>query len=170
METLLNAINEKYYAGISMHQFPELVEKYNLSGFHFSYSYPYQKQIADRLKKNHQVSISTHTKCEIGEYEHIMDYMFLSPLFPSVSKKEEQFLLDKEKISNYLLKGIQSKIIALSGIHPENAAEAFDLGFDGIAVLGSIWEGQTEKIDTALIVQKFSALKKAIQTNKRITL
>ena len=70
-------------------------------------------------------------------------YAFLSPVFDSISKadyKAKQFDLS-------LRKKTSTKLIALGGITEENQYRAIDMGFDGVAMMGSIWNSE-DKIKT----------------------
>mmetsp|Transcript_20269 Transcript_20269/g.56475 ORF Transcript_20269/g.56475 Transcript_20269/m.56475 type:complete len:239 (-) Transcript_20269:97-813(-) len=73
-----------------------------------------------------------------------LDYAFLSPIFDSISKKGYMAAkFDPVQLRALLQEhGKQLPIIALGGISAENCLQALDMGFQGVAVLGSIWEAQ----------------------------
>ena len=67
------------------------------------------------------------------------EYVFLSPIFNSISKQNynTKFTLHElHQASDIGL--IDSKVIALGGITPDNIATTMQLGFGGAAVLGYI--------------------------------
>ncbi|KAF5841151.1 thiamine phosphate synthase superfamily [Dunaliella salina] len=73
-----------------------------------------------------------------------LDYAFLSPIFDSISKKGYAAAkFDPVQLRTLLQEhGKQLPVIALGGISAENCLQALDMGFQGVAVLGSIWEAQ----------------------------
>ncbi|MNJ85542.1 Thiamine-phosphate synthase [compost metagenome] len=83
-------------------------------------------------------STSVHSMEEYNELPEHFSYAFLSPVFDSISKpgyeaKSFDFSKKKERAT---------KLIGLGGIQSENTAEAIQLGFDGVALLGAIWKSE----------------------------
>jgi len=148
LSTLIENIDEQHYSKIVLHSQLDLVEEFDLAGFHFNKDFPYQEKWAEQLRKNGKtLSVSSHSICDMGDYELEVDYQFVSPVFPSISKSDVTETIEHEKIANYLLLKPKSKFIALGGIHPENMSEALDMGFDGIASLGYIWMGPKSPVN-----------------------
>ena len=84
---------------------------------------------------------------------NMYDYVFLSPIFNSISKKEYFSKFNDEILLNASLNGkINKKVIALGGINQETLPIVKKYGFWGVAVIGSVWE-------TAEIVTNFLNLK-----------
>jgi thiamine-phosphate pyrophosphorylase len=79
-------------------------------------------------------SIDTINQCKS------YDYIFLSPVFDSISKKGYSSNIDlntfmqKKEASTF-----PTKVIGLGGVSKENITLLSDVGFDGAALLGSIW-------------------------------
>jgi thiamine-phosphate pyrophosphorylase len=64
----------------------------------------------------------------------------LSPVFDSISKAGYNAGFSYEAITDALEKGIiDNKVVALGGISSSNIASVTDLGFGGVAVLGTVW-------------------------------
>ena len=82
----------------------------------------------------------------------VYDYIFLSPVFDSISKNSHKSSFKKGDITQ-VLKSSKLKIYALGGINPETAEKAFRMGFDGIAVLGYIWEAKQIPVDAFLKIK-----------------
>lgn len=81
-------------------------------------------------------------RAALGHY----DAVFFSPLFPSLSKPGHGPALDFPTGElSALLHGRspfqrRTEVIALGGIDTRNAAQAFALGFDNVALLGAVWQ------------------------------
>lgn len=160
LSELIDKIEGTHYSKIVLHTQPELVGDFELGGFHFNKDFPYQEKWAEQFRKQGKtISISSHSICDMGDYELEVDYQFVSPVFPSISKPDLEETIDKEKVVNYLLLKPKSKFIALGGIHPDNASEAIDMGFDGVACLGYIWNVKSESA-----ISRFDKMKKLLKT------
>ena len=75
----------------------------------------------------------------LGRYAAV----FLSPVFPSISKQGYRPKMALASIAEQLARRTEgerkTEVIALGGVTPANAASCAELGFDGVAVLGAIW-------------------------------
>ncbi len=69
----------------------------------------------------------------------VEEYCFLSPIYNSISKEGYTAKFDKKELKQFLKKDRKIKVIALGGIMEENYSEVLELGFDGGAFLGSVW-------------------------------
>lgn len=133
---LLNEINPEYRKGVVLNQFYELSEEFEMNRFHFSTDKRNRSEHTAWNKEGNVLSTSTHELKEYTSLESCFDYAFLSPVFNSISKplyKKVQFEI-KEKTN--------VKLIALGGMTATNCNVVKQLGFDGIAVLGGIWQQQ----------------------------
>ena len=83
---------------------------------------------------------SCHSFEEVESLDGQLPYCFLSPVFDSISKQGYQAKFDKNELKTFLKKKRTIKVIGLGGVTAENYAELLNLGFDGGAFLGSIWE------------------------------
>ncbi|WP_196885495.1 thiamine phosphate synthase [Aureivirga sp. CE67] len=137
----LNKVPEKYHKHIVIDSHIELLEDFHLKGFHLKESNRLKlgndlKNIRKKLFDKQQTLSSSFHSLEAIENNNIeFDYVFLSPVFHSISKE------------NYAGKGfdvnhLKQKTLALGGIKQENIAKTKELGFQGIAVLGAIWESE----------------------------
>ena len=88
------------------------------------------------------LSASVHSWREVEENNYPLNYVFISPVYNSISKKGYQASIDL----NYLqpLKDNAATdlpaVVALGGVTHAHIPELFQKGFDGVAVLGAIWE------------------------------
>lgn len=149
IENFIKQIPERYYNRIVLHSHHALAEKYNLKGMHVK-----SHQLKEKL--NHQqilISTSFHSLEEIEKCEYNYDYAFLSPVFNSISKigYTSKFNTATLQLSEKLLK--YKKIIALGGIDEDKINIVKEIGFDGIALLGVIWQAKNpiEKFKRVLI-------------------
>jgi thiamine-phosphate pyrophosphorylase len=152
-EGLLKSIPPNYYKRIVVHSHYKVIEKYNLRGIHLTGKYlsVIEKEVLKELfrtamKRNLTLSTSMHSIKEIQENKLKYNYIFLSPLFDSISKEGYTATMNKEEIKNFLANyNSFPKILALGGIDKSKVEEVKGLGFSGIAVLGALWnhEGKT---------------------------
>ena len=82
MSALLDEIPERCRSSISLHDCHELAVRYGLGGVHLNGRNPRPPHGFSGL-----VSRSCHSFSELSEYASICDYMFLSPVFDSISKQ-----------------------------------------------------------------------------------
>ncbi len=143
-EKLLNTIPQKYHEKIMLHDFFELTEKYNVRGVHINRRNPEYNGA-----KNIKVSKSCHSIQELATIDKY-DYVFLSPIFDSISKEEYYAAFSHEELLYASQTGlINEKIIALGGIDVNTLPLLAPYNFGGVAVLGAIWK------DVSSIVYSF---------------
>ena len=136
VQALIEKIPQKYYAQVVLHEHPHLVEKYQLQGFHLNSRCP---NLPDGYKGG--VSRSCHSLEEVVRYKDQCDYVFLSPIFDSISKEGYGSTFSEETLQEAYKQGIiDSKVIALGGIKPEHAPYLKANGFGGMALLGYVWD------------------------------
>ncbi|OGS77232.1 MAG: hypothetical protein A3D31_09450 [Candidatus Fluviicola riflensis] len=132
-EQLLQSIYPTYHSRIVIHQHHQLAETYNLAGIHFTE--------ADRLQQSlatNAVSTSFHQPSLALKEQDKYDYFFCSPVFPSISKTG-YYTTENWDISNET-QTFRQKAVALGGIDHTKLNEVRKLGFEHVAVLGSVWQ------------------------------
>ena len=109
------------------------------------------------------ISHSCHSLEEVKEMKRKCDYVFLSPVFDSISKMNYNANYTPEEIKKAHKAGIiDKKVIALGGIDEDNIKQVKNYGFGGAAILGALWD----KFDTccdrdyACLIEHFKKLKK----------
>lgn len=146
-ETLLKQLPPQYYRKVVIHSHFKLIEKYNLRGIHLKGEYlsgTHKQELKEifklATKRNITISASMHSFREIEENKWMFDYVFLSPVFDSISKKGYQSGFDPEVLGKFMkeYKGA-IPIIALGGIDENNIEKIVSIGFSGAALLGSVW-------------------------------
>ncbi|MES2132963.1 MAG: thiamine phosphate synthase [Bacteroidota bacterium] len=152
LTTLLKQINPMYYSKVALHHFHYVAKHFGINRLHYTGSH--REQIAEDTLLSYKsegmiLSTSVHTIEEYYDLSGHFNYTFLGPVFDSISKpgyKAKEFdvkSIDKKK---------SVKLIALGGIDEANCSKAYRMGFDGIGVLGSIWNNE-DKINAFKIIQ-----------------
>lgn len=102
-----------------------------------------EPRFRDRIVMHNHDLHSCHTLEEVSRNKLKSDYVFLSPIFDSISKQGYHAAFTEETLRQAHHAGIIDKqVIALGGITPTNARKALSLGFGGVAVLGDIWQSE----------------------------
>lgn len=157
-ERLLTLIPEKYHKRIITHEHFYLQEEFSLMGIHLNTRNP---------KEPHDysgyISCTCHSLDEVQNKKHFYDYLFLSPIYNCITKSgvtsgftaEELRQAGKSKV-------IDSRVMALGGITPDNILEIKDYGFGGAVVMGDLWNkfnACTDR-DYLEVIRHFKKLKK----------
>jgi thiamine-phosphate pyrophosphorylase len=143
----LKKIDNTYHPQIALHGAFELINEFHIGGFHLNSSYREDKQIWEIINALPRIDISTsfHSWQEIIENTYPYKYVFISPVFDSISKKDYKAGIDLSgamAIKNQLAgRGKYCPgIIALGGVEPAHLKTLHENGFDGAAILGAIWD------------------------------
>ena len=81
------------------------------------------------------------------------DYVFLSPVFDSISKSKYQGKF-KDQNFNVFLKKVKQKVYALGGIDASKIDKVKRMDFQGVALHGAIWESENPLITFNEIKEK----------------
>ena len=131
---LLELLTPSERARIVIHDHYVLYEEYALRGVHLNRNistYPSHYR-GSRTR-------SCHTLEEVTKYKNECDYLFLSPIFDSISKQGYRSKFGHDELLYASNKGIiDSKVIALGGVTPEKIDYLKALHFGGIAMMGAI--------------------------------
>lgn len=133
---LLSDIPMQWHGRIVTHSHFELCAEYNLHGCHLNHRCP-------TLPPMHHgsVSRSCHSLDEVSKYKEQVDYLFLSPIFDSISKYGYHSAFDDATLQKAASRGIiDNKVIALGGVTPQRIPLLEDYGFGGAAMLGAMWQ------------------------------
>lgn len=166
MKSYLEKIPEKYHPRIIIHSHHKLALKYHLKGIHLM-SKDRKSGFLKRLRLKSityirpklTVSTSFHSISDLEKFDDIYDYVFLSPIFDSISKKDYQSGFQEFRLTS-AIQSSNYKVVALGGLDNKNVRKVCEMGFWGSAFLGTIWEGNSP-------VKKFIELKKTCESLKR---
>ena len=156
-ERLLTLIHEQYHKRIVVHGHFYLKDEYKLKGIHLNGRNPNPPE----NYKGH-ISCSCHSLDEVKERKQTCDYVFLSPVFNSISKMNYNSAYTAEELRAADKAGIiDKKVIALGGIDVDNILEVKDFGFGGAAILGALWNKFDTRCDRdyRLLIEHFRKLK-----------
>jgi thiamine-phosphate pyrophosphorylase len=145
---LLDAIPEELHRRIVIHNHHCLCKDYHLGGIHIS---PFHMN-EQTHRCNGTISRSCHSIDEIVSFKSSYDYLFLSPIFNSISKQGYHGAFSASQLQEAQQKGIiDNKVVALGGITANNLSVVKQLGFGGAALLGDVWQqAGTKKLDNNL--------------------
>ncbi len=139
-ERLILQIPQKWHHKIVVHDHFELCEKYHLHGIHLN-------------RRNHaipehfegSISRSCHGVEELKAIDSY-DYVFLSPIFDSISKQGYHHAFTKETLDKAAEDGIiNGKVIALGGVTQSNLPQLKTWHFGGAAFLGDVWNRRNDE-------------------------
>jgi len=134
-ERLLTLINENYHRRIVVHDHFYLKNEYGLRGIHLNHRNP---ELPQGYKGN--ISCSCHTAEEVKAHKKACTYVFLSPIFNSVSKADYNSAFSPAQLRQLASERvIDKKVMALGGITLSNIHQVKELGFGGAVILGDIW-------------------------------
>ena len=135
-ERLLSLIPEQYRKRIVVHDHFYLKNEYNLKGIHLNSRNP---EIPANYKGH--ISCSCHSVEEVVKHKRMFNYVFLSPIYDSISKNGYTSKFTEEELKRLSLeKIIDKKVMALGGVDLCHVAQLKELGFGGIVLMGAIWD------------------------------
>ena len=139
IKKLLDEIDPINYEGISLHQHHFLSEEYSIRRLHFPEAIRKEKSdehFYELKERGLVLSTSIHDLEDKTKLPCCFNYCLFGPVFDSISKQgyksvtgEDFTIPDQHSV----------KIIAVGGINENNLTKAQHMGFDGVAVLGSVW-------------------------------
>lgn len=136
MENLLRRISPEHRKRIVIHDHFQLAASLNLKGIHLNGRNP-----AVPVGYTGPVSRSCHSLEEVVKYKNACDYLFLSPIYDSISKEGYASAFTPDVLRQARQAGIiDSKVMALGGVTAAHFPEINSLGFGGAVLLGDIWK------------------------------
>lgn len=149
---VLNAIDSCFRKQVVLHQHHELADTFAMERRHYPEALRLLQadMVADQKRRGIGLSTSIH-KLEHANALSDFDYVFFSPVFNSISKLgyhgalAPDFRLSKPKAA--------PAIIALGGVDVANIPLVRAMNFDGVAVLGAIWNKPGSPVNNFLSIQ-----------------
>ncbi len=133
---LLQQLSPSLRSRIVIHDHYSLYEEFALRGVHLNRNvekYP--------LNYRGQRSRSCHSIEEVVRFKHDYDYLFLSPIFDSISKPDYRSKFSHFELLSASQRGvIDSRVVALGGVTLDKLSYLQSLGFGGFAMMGGIQE------------------------------
>lgn len=137
---------------LTIHYNEPLARKYGLGGVHL-HGEELEKGAGAGLRR----SLSTHSWKEVQQYAGRVDYLFISPLFDSISKPGYRSGLDPEETFSRLAHH-DGRVVALGGVSADTMTQVERLGFDGAAVLGAVWSVDEGRINVEKSLKNYRVL------------
>ena len=132
---VLSALTVEERSRIVIHDYAELYAEFSLLGIH-------QNRNIGALPAGYRglKTRSCHTIEEVVRYKDECDYLFLSPIFDSISKEGCLSGFGAEELKRYATEGIiDDRVVALGGVTIDKIAYLRSLGFGGVAMVGALY-------------------------------
>lgn len=127
----LRSLPAEFHSRIVLHSHHELAAEFAVGGVHNA---PTATPFAPL--RSHAV----HSLVELGGLLDARARLVFSPVFPSFSKPGYGPAFDRDELSMLLALPRRAEVIALGGIDASRIQACRELGFDGVAVLGAVWQ------------------------------
>ena len=137
---LLESMPPQLRARTVTHDHFGLCEKFGLQGIHLNARNPHVPPSWSKGKQYHTVSASCHSVDEVEKMKNVADYVFMSPVFDSISKQGYSSAYSADELCAASMRGvIDCSVIALGGITLQKIPLLGTWHFGGAAFLGDVW-------------------------------
>lgn len=151
----LKTVHPELLYHLTIHYFPHLAGYFGLGGVHEK-----PAQIG-KVSGSFRKSASCHDWAEVKSCMGRTDYVFLSPIFDSVSKEGYKAAFAEEQLKILLKDPDRPPVAALGGITADTVRKAREWGFEGAAAIGSVWAVSGGRIDIPRTVANYKTLTQA---------
>ena len=135
----LAAVPEVWRCRLVLHQHHDLAGPFGCAGVHSKDGAPDPAPVPGLFR-----SRACHDLASLEAALGRCDAVLCSPVFPSISKAgyepSADFRALAERLARRTAAERRTEVIALGGITPERVARCAEFGFDGVAVLGALWQ------------------------------
>jgi thiamine-phosphate pyrophosphorylase len=142
MREWLQSVPVNLHGKIILHSHFDLAKEFGARGIHLNEN---NRKLISELADCRIISGSFHSLADIKEHRFSYEYVFLSPIFDSISKVGYNSNFDMGTLATELADmGTKTTppIIALGGISAENIQQVQKADFSGAALLGSVWQSE----------------------------
>lgn len=134
MRGLLDSLPRRFMSRLTLQDHLRLAREYGVGGVHPTSRFPEIPEGWTGL-----VSRSCHSPEEVRACRDA-DYVFLSPVFDSISKSGYASAFTDAQLREASGKFIDGHVYALGGVRPESFPLLKEYGFGGAALLGHVWK------------------------------
>ncbi|CAM2810960.1 thiamine phosphate synthase [Rariglobus hedericola] len=127
----LRSLPAEFHSRIVLHSHHELAAEFAVGGVHNA---PTATPFAPL--RSHAV----HSLVELGGLLDARARLVFSPVFPSFSKPGYGPAFDRDELRTLLALPRRAEVIALGGIDATRIQACREFGFDGVAILGAVWQ------------------------------
>jgi len=135
----LDGLPDAFWPRVVLYAHPEIVLSRGLGGLHLKSG----ERLPHIWPEGRPVSTSAHSFEELLDGARRRSYSVLGPVFESISKRNHAPRRTHREFE-VILQRWRSEggcpVFALGGVTPETAVKAREIGFDGIAFIGCVWE------------------------------
>ncbi len=156
----LTGIHPEILYHLTLHRHADLAGYFGLGGVHE------RRETLEKIAGSFRKSASCHDWGEVKACTGRADYVFLSPIFDSVSKADYRAAFAGEQLKILLQDADRPPVAALGGITAQTIGKARNWGFEGAAAIGSVWAISGGRIDVRQTVANYKSLKKAWNETK----
>ncbi len=149
MTEYIDAIPPDYHKKLILHSYHSLAFKYNLGGIHLSRThrkrgplYAFGLWIKIKMHPSMVVTRTFHKLADISTDRRKYSYCLLGPVFDSISHAALSAGFSKRALL-IIIPQARQPVYAMGGISADNIQKAAAYGFQGVALLGTIWESAT---------------------------
>ena len=137
LERLVVEVPQELRGRLTLHDHFDLALKYGLGGVHLNV-----RNACVPVGWRGRVSRSCHSLAEVMGCKGDCDYVSLSPVFDSISKRGYRAAFSRSEIEAARAEGIiDGRVYALGGVRFEDIDLVKDMGFGGALILGDAWRG-----------------------------
>lgn len=141
IQAWIKSLPKAYRSRVVLHQFPELVERLGLGGFHIQANDP----IPDCVPAA-KISVQCQQYADIEKFGK-RHTIFLGPVFPRQDRDWTTPTRTPQEYAAMLAywrkQGGSHRVFAFGGISAQSSKICKKLGFDGVAVVSAIWESES---------------------------
>ncbi|WP_114940747.1 thiamine phosphate synthase [Mucilaginibacter endophyticus] len=151
---LLTQIDPSHHHAIVCHQHHELAKVFGMDYLHYTESDRIkndQSKLGNLVNEGYRLSSSIHDVGVIPTLQGF-EYVFLSPVFNSISKPGYQSILPAGFRLNKSMP--LPKVFALGGLDESNLKQIKEMNFDGAAVLGAIWQDPEQAVSNFIKIKQ----------------
>ncbi len=151
LSLLLKKIPSHFIKRIVLHDCFELAGTFPVKGLHINS----RNNIVPEDFQG-QLTTSCHSIEDVVLKKENFHYVFLSPVFDSISKQGYASSFSENQLKEAAdQKNIDSKVIALGGVTPDKIPQLLAWQFGGFALLGYLWNEFIRDSDVDKLVQRF---------------
>ena len=165
MKEFIMEIPEHFHDRIFIHSHHNLASKFKMGGIHLTSTHK-KKNLKTwltikwiQLKRPHiKITTSFKTIGNLLDTEHVYDYayVFLSPVFDSISSKFQSGFTEHSLHS--ALQKTKLNVIARGGVDVTSIEKANKTNFKGLAFYSSLWKTKDPIAEFNKVVEKFQEL------------
>ena len=148
-ETFLDRLHPKFRKHIIIHSRHNMAFRYKLKGINLGRNHKRTKlktfwKVFKMKLINKKLIVTSEfdslTQFNASRYPY--DYVMLSPVYDSISKKGKRSKFNHSRLKKAFKTKKNYEVYAGGGITASRIPHCQELGFDGVAVMGSIWESE----------------------------